>query len=412
MTTFDEAQQRVLDACAPLGAESVAVGEAMGRVLAATLRASADLVPFARSAMDGYALRAVDAAPGATLLVRGAAYAERAKPRAHEPHTATQVATGAPIPAGADAVVPVEEVVRENGAIRLSAGSVPGTHVFPPGEDARAGDELALTGTRLQAADVALLAAAGHARIPVFRRPRAVIVSTGDEIVDPTHTPAYGQIRNSNAVVLAATLHDLGCEVVSAVHVRDDRTALGRTLASELTRCDLLVTTGGASVGERDLVKPLLRELGCAFAFDSVALRPARPTAFGVCSGTRVAVLPGNPSSAFVALHEFVRLAALGLAGCGQTRLPRVRAMLAGHVHGKVERAYAVYATLRVPETGFVATPLDNQCSALTRTAADADGFIVVPPGRHDYGPGDRVAFDVVDWTRVAAINSQQTPSW
>jgi molybdopterin molybdotransferase len=398
--SFEDAQQRIIAACEPLGTEMVSIAEAVGRVLAETLRAGADLVPFARSAMDGFALRAVDGAAGALLPVAGRAYAEPSAQRTHAAGTATQIATGAPIPRGADAVVPIENVVRENGSIRMTAALTPGTNVFPPGEDARAGDVLLERGRYLRAADAGLLAAAGHVRVPVYVRPVAAVLTTGDEVVAPDQTPGHGQIRNSNAALVAATLRAWGCAVTTVAHVRDDTASLRTALAAQIGACDLLLTTGGASVGERDLVKA---ELGGPFAFDSVALRPAKPTAF-VCKGrTRVLVLPGNPSSAYVALHELARPAAMALAGRTDVTLPRITATLAGRVHAKAERTYAAYARVNAGDTGFVAVPLDNQCSALTRTASDAQGFIVVPPGSRDYESGDRVRVDIVDWTGVVA---------
>jgi molybdopterin molybdotransferase len=403
MIALDEAQRRVAAACAPLGSETVALEAAAGRVLAERLGASADLVPFARSAMDGFAVRAADLRTSRELPVRERVYAGATAMLVHAAGTATEIATGAPIPNGADAVVRLEDVVRFNGTIRVNAHVEAGTNVFGPGEDARTGDPLLERGRRLTAADTGLLAAAGCARLGVFGRPRIAIVSTGDEVVDVAAVPAYGQIRNSNAVVVAATAAAWGGDVVLQTHAADDASALRAALDGALSACDLLITTGGASVGGRDLVKSLLRALDCAFAFDAIALRPAKPTAFATRGAVRIAVLPGNPSSAFVALHEIVRIATLGLAGCaGDNRLPRVRATLAGgRIHGKAERTYAAYATVRTAPSGFIATPLDNQCSALTRTASDAAGFIVVPPGRRDYSPGEAVDVDVVDWTRV-----------
>jgi molybdopterin molybdotransferase len=402
--SFEDAQQRIIAACEPLGTEMVSIAEAVGRVLAETLHASADLVPFARSAMDGFALRAADGAAGTLLPVAGRAYAEPSAQRTHAAGTATQIATGAPIPRGADAVVPIENVVPENGSIRITAALAPGTNVFPPGEDARAGDVLLERGRYLRAADAGLLAAAGHVSVPVYVRPVAAVLTTGDEVVPPEDTPAHGQIRNSNAALVAATLRAWGCRVDTVEHVRDDAVALRAAFAAQVDACDLLVTTGGASVGERDLVKA---ELGGPFAFDSVALRPAKPSAFARKGRTRVFVLPGNPSSAYVALHELTRLAALSLAGRSSVKLPRIVATLEGRVHSKAERTYAAYARVHASDAGFVAVPLDNQCSALTRTASDAQGFIVVPPGTRDYRSGDRVRVDIVDWAGVAGEEQQ-----
>lgn len=407
MIALEDAQRLVLAACAPLGSEEIALVEAAGRVAARTLVAREDLVPFPRSAMDGFAVRADDtrAAP-VTLAVRGTTFAgERAA--AHAARSATAIATGAPIPEGADAVIPIEDVERTDGVVRIGHAVAPGTHVFPPGEDARAGDGLIEAHALVRPSALGLLASAGYRCVPVFRRPRVAIVVSGDELVAVEATPGPGQIRNSNAPLIAATLEALGAEVVACAQVSDDADALRRTFAAALAACDLLVTTGGASVGERDYTKAVLAELGVAFAFESVALSPAKPTAFGSASAAHVAVLPGNPSSAFIGLQEIARPALLALAGRRDPLLPRVRAALRARVHGKAVRTFAAYARVRLRDGAFVAEPLGNQCSSLTRSAAEADGFVIVPPGRGDLAAGAAVDVDVYDWTNVASDGSR-----
>ncbi|MEO6990885.1 MAG: gephyrin-like molybdotransferase Glp [Candidatus Baltobacteraceae bacterium] len=405
MIAFEEAQRRVAAlACGPARRTcEFPLGEAVGRVLASTLRAPNDLVPYARSAMDGFAVRASDVGAAATLPVRGAVFAESGAAE-HGPGTATAIATGGALPRGADAVVPFERTVRENGSVRIAGPLEAGLHVFPAGDDARAGDTLLAAGTRLRGAMLGILAAAGYARVPVFERPRIALLLTGNELVPIESVPHVGQIRDSNAPVLAAALAEFGGEVVRVARVADDARALRAALAAALDEVDLVVTCGGASVGERDLVKPLARELGVAFAFEAVALRPAKPSAFGARGEVLVAVLPGNPASAFVALHEFVRPALRVRSGeRGEPFLPRVQATLDGTLHGRPQRTFAAFASLRWSGGRFVAKPLDNQCSSLTRGLADADGFALVPPGTGALEPGDEVAVDVLDWTRVGA---------
>ncbi len=402
---FEDAVRAILDACEPLASETVALGAAAGRIVARSLIADDDLVPFARSAMDGYAVLAAETrtAPR-TFVVRARAYAERGPERRHEAGTATPVATGAPIPAGADAVVPFEDVVLRDGAIVCARSVTAGAHVFPPGEDARRGDVLARAGDVLSAAVLGLLAAAGHATLEVVRRPRVAIVTSGDEIVPVDASPAYGEIRNSNATSIAAGLASFGADVGQVVHVRDDRALLREALLAAAGVADLVVTTGGASVGERDFVKPVLDELHAAFAFRTVAMRPARPTAFARLGDARIAALSGNPAAASVALHELVRPAVHALAGRRRTRLPRVAARLRGELHAKGERTYFAFVALHVDAGGRLeATPLNNQCSALTRTSVDASAFAVVAPGRGDVRYGDTIEVDVFDWSGVRA---------
>jgi molybdopterin molybdotransferase len=400
---FEDALEAIAAACAALEPETIALGEASGRVLARAAIAEDDLVPFARSAMDGYAVVAAETLGAPLRLpVRGRAYAERGAVLRHEPGTATAVATGAPIPLGADSVVPFEEVAANGESIVLARGAAAGSHVFPPGEDARRGDVLARAGDALGPAVLGLLAAAGHATLEVVRRPRVALLTSGEEIVAVPVAPGFGEIRNSNATALAAALAGFGAKIVQNRHVRDDRAALKAALREAAASADLIVTTGGASVGERDFVKPVLDELGAAFAFRSVAMRPARPTAFAELGTARVAALSGNPAAAWVALHELVRAAAYGLAGRRERRLPRVSARLRGDLSGKGTRTYFAFAALHVDAEGRLeATPLDNQCSALTRTSVDASGFAVVEPGRGDVANGETVAVDVFDWSGI-----------
>jgi len=401
---FEDAVARIEAACERLGSETIALDGAAGRILARTLVAEDDLVPFARSAMDGFAIVAADARERRSFPVRGRAYAERGRSRLHERGTATAIATGAPIPIGADAVVPLEDVVERDGTIvldRLHAVRA-GDHVFPPGEDARRGDVLAREGEALRPQILALLASAGHATLDVIRRPRASVVTSGEEIVAVSERPAFGEIRNSNATAVAAALAAFGAEVVSVEHVRDDRDALRRAIARAAERSDLVVTTGGASVGERDYVKPALDDLGASFAFRSVAMRPARPSAFARLGESRIAALPGNPAAVSVALAELVRIAVAKFAGRADTRLPRVTARLRGDIHGKGDRTYFAFVALGIDADGVLeASPLENQCSALTRTSADASGFAVVPPDRGDVRDGDTIGVDVFDWSLV-----------
>jgi molybdopterin molybdotransferase len=401
---FEDAVALIEAACERLESEAIALDDAAGRVLARTLVAEDDLVPFARSAMDGFAIAAADARERRSFPVRGRAYAERARTQRHEPGTATAIATGAPIPLGADAVVPFEEVVERDGAIDLEPLHAirAGDHVFPPGEDARRGDVLAREGELLRPQILALLASAGHATLDVIRRPRASVVTSGEEIVAVSARPAFGEIRNSNATAVRAALAAFGAEIVSVEHVRDDRAALRRAIARAAEQADLVVTTGGASVGERDFVKPALDDLGATFAFRSVAMRPARPSAFARLGASRIVALPGNPAAVSVALAELVRVAVARLAGRADARLPRITARIRGAIHGKGDRTYFAFVALGIDADGVLeATPLENQCSALTRTSADASGFAVARPNQGDVRDGETIDVDIFDWSLV-----------
>ncbi len=401
MIAFRAAQHCVLAGCAPLDVETVALGEAHGRVLGHDAYASDDLVPFARSAMDGFALRATETADRRVFPIQQAVYAQAAAPAAHVSGTATQIATGGALPYGADTVVALEDVAHRNGSIQLGGPLRSGQHVFPSGEDARRGERILEAGTSLEPAQLALLASAGFARVAVGRRPRVAILCTGNELVDVDEVPGHGQIRNSNATTARTIAAAAGAVIISEATVADDRHALRQALRNACADADLVITTGGASVGERDFVKGTLRDLGVSFTFESVAMRPGRPTAFGRLGAARVIVLPGNPAAAFVGLYEFAAPALARLQGSRRPCLPRVIARLDGTVHAKPNRTYLPFVRLRVGER-LIATPLDNQCSALTRTAVQAHGLAYIEGGVGAYGAGSDVTVDVYRWPSAA----------
>jgi molybdopterin molybdotransferase len=397
---FERARELMLASAEPLPSESVALSEAGGRVLAEVLRAGSDIVPYARSGMDGFALRARDCAGagehGVTLPVIGMLYAGDASPQLAS-GTAMAIATGAPLPHGADAVVPIEDVEQRGATIFLSAPLRAGDHVFQPGDDARCGDILARPGDPITAGRAALLAAAGHARVRVHRRPRVAIVCTGDEVVAVGAFPLTGQIRNSNEAMLAVALARDGAELVFATAVGDAPGPLAVALREAMACSDLVITTGGASVGERDRVKETLVALGARFAFRSVALRPAKPAALARRGHATIAVLPGNPAAAFVAYAVLVRGLVRKLAGRSDPYPAGTIAVLDGSIRAKPERHYVMFGRLTSDGHGFSVAPLENQCSSLVRTAADANALIVVPPGKGVIAAGSLVSVERVE---------------
>jgi molybdopterin molybdotransferase len=402
MISFDEAREAILCAIEPLPAESVPLAEALGRVLAEDVVADADLVPYARSAMDGYALRAADigaAAPGCPikLPVAGKVLAEKGE-AVLAAGTAMVITTGAPVPRGADVVLPYEQVERNGDAIVVSAPAPPGNCIFPPAEDVRRGDLLLSRGDVLRPATLALLAFVGKPRARVHRRPRVGVVCTGNELVEVTATPGHGQIRNSNAYTLSALISECGAEARLGGTAPDDRAELRRLLEAPREGAHLLITTGGASVGERDLGKSVLAELGADIRFSGVALRPGKPTVFALWGGVPVCVLPGNPAAAFVGFYEFVRPVLLRLAGRRSTELPTLRATLRGQVKSKPGLRYIILAQLALTSDGFEVSPLPNQCSVLVRTSAEANALILLPEGPASFETGDMVEVQVLDW--------------
>ena len=404
LVPFEDARRAAVAACIPLEAHEIPLADALGRTLRESLFAREDIVPYPRSAMDGYAIRAADTRSGAILPIAARAYAGTGERIVHRPDTATAVATGAPIPDGADAVVPFERIGRRDDAIVMRETMEAGAHIFPAGDDARAGDVLVRAGERLSAGSLALLAGAGYTTVPCTRAPRVTIFTTGEELVEISQTPGFGQIRNSNATLVAASVAAAGVTIVANAHVRDDREVLRDAMRAAAGTSDLIITTGGASVGERDFVKPVLEELDAAFAFRSVALRPSRPTAFADIGSTHVLALPGNPAAAFVGLHAFGMPALRALSGASEPLPRRVRARLRGSLHGKAARTYLAFVHLSIDDEGRLeARPLDNQCSSLTRTAAGAAGFAIVGPEIGDLDDGDIASVDVFEWDAIGA---------
>ena len=413
MVSLDEARDLVLAGLSALPTEAIALTEALGRVIAEDIVADEDLVGYARSAMDGYALRAADieGAKGerpARLPVVGKVLAEKGE-ASLPPGAAIAITTGAPVPHGADVVVPYEQVERIGNEILLSVPAQPGNCIFPPAEDVRRGEKLVSRGEALRAATLGLLAFIGRGRVAVYRRPRVSVVSTGSELVGVEAKPAHGQVRNSNGIALAALAQECGATAQFCGTAPDNRQVLRQLLESARRGADLLVTTGGASVGERDLVKGLLAEMGAEFRFRQVAMRPGKPIGCGTWNGVPVCVLPGNPAAAFVGFQEFVRPALLRLAGRTEISLPAVRATLRGRVKSKAGLRYVILARATVGGDGFEVAPLENQCSVLVRTSADANALIVLPEGPITFETGDTVDVQVLDWNRVvnASENSQ-----
>lgn len=412
MTTIEQALSQILDGVRARTAETVALDQALGRVAADEVISKEELVPFARSAMDGFAVRAADTGRASAALplrmqIAGAAYAERGEARL-APGTAIAISTGAPIPIGADAVIPIERVRQADGAIFIAERVALGDSVFPAGEDVRRGERIVARGEALRAGQIALLAFAGHSKVRVYRRARASILSTGNELVEIGTKPRHGQIRNSNAPLLVSLAREAGA-AARFVGVAPDKPAkLKAMLRAAKRAADIIVTTGGASRGERDYVKGALEELGAKFAFREVAMRPGRPMGFATWGETPVFALPGNPAAAFVCWHVFVRPAILQISGRTSAIPRRVKARLTARIHGREGMEYAVFGRARFCDGGFELTPLENQCSALVRSASEANALAFVPSGENELLGGDQVEVQLLDWETAEATPAKR----
>jgi molybdopterin molybdotransferase len=386
---ISEALDHVLARTRPLPGESVPVAAAAGRVLAESARAAVDLPPFDSSAMDGFAVRAADT-PGLLRVVGDSA--------AGSPFSgvvgggeAAGISTGAEVPRGADAVVPVELVRAEGEHIRIDEVAA-GAHIRRRGGDVASGEVVVRAGVRLGAPEVGALAASGLAEVVCARRPCVAVLATGSELRAPGEPLAPGEIYESNSVLLAAQLETAGalCEVLPRVADDPAETRAGLSRGLEL---DVLVTSGGVSVGPHDLVRGLLAELGVEEVFWQVAVRPGKPVAFGVRGSTLVFGLPGNPVSSLVGFELFVRpaLDALqGLADPGPRYLP---GRLAVAVRPNPRRDDLVRARARLDGEAVVLEPLSGQESHMIVRSASADALVLVERGEDELPAGTSVRY-------------------
>src|SRR5437762_3563853 len=390
LLSIGEAQQLILAHARPLPAEPVAIEAAAGRALAQGARAAVDLPPFPSSAMDGFAIRAADA-PG-RLPVVGRIPAGAPATGSLEPGQAMGIATGGVVPDGADAVIPIEYVADNDNDVEVQRAAETGDHIRPRGGDIRAGEVVAEAGTTLTPARLGALAAAGIAEVLCARRPRAAVVPTGTELRRPGEALGPGQIYESNGLILTAQLQASGADVVVDPAVGDNEEAHRAALERAL-EADLVVTSGGVSVGPHDLVRRVEAELGVEEVFWRVAVKPGKPIAFGVRERTLVFGLPGNPVSALVGFVLFVEPAIRALQGVPEP-LPRFdRGRLAGGRRRNPERDELVRARHRRSEDGALLEPLSGQESHMIARSAGADALVLVPRGEGELAEGDSVDY-------------------
>lgn len=376
----DEALARILAGAVATEAEKVPLGEAAGRVLSEPLTARLTQPPFPASAMDGYAVRSPDAVLGATLRVVGTASAGHAFPGAVEAGQAVRIFTGAPVPPGADAILIQEEAERSGDAVTVRGAVRPGQSVRAEGLDFRLGQAVLPAGLRLEARHVALAAAMNVAEVSVRRRPRVAVLSTGDELVPVGGRPGPDQIIASNALAICALVAAGGGEALDLGIARDTRPALADAIdRAEAARPDILVTSGGASVGDHDLVVEALTGRGMTLDLWKIALRPGKPLAFGRLGAMRVLGLAGNPVSSYVCSLVFLKpliAALLGLPPAEATE-PALLGTDLGPNDGRVDYMRATLAVR--PDGPPVATPFARQDSSMLSTLAGADCLLVRP---------------------------------
>jgi len=390
LLTIDEAQRLILEGVRPLPAERVAIEDADGRVLAESVRAAVDLPPFPSSAMDGFAVRASDT-PGELPVVFRIA-AGRPATTELEVGEAMGIATGGVVPAGADAVIPIEYVVDRDNIVQIPDAVSPGAHIRPRGGDVEAGATIVEEGARLGPAQLGALAAAGIAEVECAAQPRAAVLTTGTELRRPGEPLEPGEVYEANSLIVASQLASAGARAERLAAVADDEDAHREAIARGLD-LDVLVTTGGVSVGPHDLVRRIEAELGVEEVFWRVAVKPGKPVSFGIRGSTLVFGLPGNPVSSLVGFELFVRPAVLALQGHADP-LPRFEpGRLAAAARRNPRRDELVRARTRLDDDGVALELLDGQESHMIARTAGADALAFLPRGEGELPAGSPVRY-------------------
>lgn len=385
MVPIDEAHRLIMARAAPLGVEEVDALAADGRVLAEAVLAPEDVPDVPKASMDGYALRAGDGlaerrvvaeltAGGEPGLVIGAGAAAR-------------IMTGAPMPAGADAMVPVELTEERDGTLRVGRELSPGDYVHTVGQDVARGAPVLARGLALGAPEVGLLATLGLTRVRVYRRPRVAVLATGDEVVEPGSPRPAGAVYDSNRYALLAAAREAGCEVVALGIARDSHAEQRAAILRGLAAADVVITSGGVSMGTRDLIKPLLAELGTVH-FGRIAFKPGKPTTFATVGGQLIFGLPGYPVSSLVSFEVFVRPALRALQGDARPWRPRALVTLTTPIRPSPDRPEYQRVTVSLDGGRLLAGTTGGQGSSRLMSLLGANGLLLVPPGDQTYPAG------------------------
>jgi len=383
MIDYADALRRVVAKAKPLPAESVRLTASLGRTLAQSVRARAPIPPFSKATMDGYAVRAADTRPeaagrAAELVVIEDLPAGRISRRAINPGQAVRIMTGAPLPKGADAVVMVEDTAKARDRVKIFRAVSPGDNIGRAGEDLEKGDLILEKGDLIGPAEVGMLAALGLASVRVVRRPRLAVIATGDEIVEPGQKAGPGCIWNSNGYSLLSLAIQAGTEA-SYLGIARDKTSQLRQKIQKARASDILVVSGGVSVGDYDLVKEELRGLGVRPVFWQLRIKPGKPTFFGIRGRQLVFGLPGNPTSAMVMFHIFVRPAIDRMLGRKRPGLRSARALLEQEIVLKPGRTQFLRGVLVGEGPVLKVDPFPDQRSGVLRSMVKSRVLIVVP---------------------------------
>lgn len=391
MSTFDEALRLVLEHIGTVGTESVDIAEACGRLLAEEIVAPWNLPLFDNSAMDGYAVRTVDCQePPVRLRLTGLLLAGSVPSSAVEPGCAIKIMTGAPIPPGCDAVVAQEQAVENGESVEIGIAVSQYKHIRRSGEDVRLGEKLMEPGERLRPASINMLASCGRSTVSVYRRPRVAILSLGDELLQAGSSLEAGKIIDSNGPALAAAIQEAGALPLS-LGIAKDNLKEHREKITEGLHADMLLTSGGASVGTRDLVREVLADFGVEHLFTQVEMRPGAPTCFGLHGTKPVFSLPGNPVASLVAFEELVRPGLRKMMGYRWSENPRLTVVMQEEVRKKPGRVQFLRVRLVFRQGKYLAWSAGNQNTGILKTFLCADALVLLPSECTLVSPGDEL---------------------
>jgi molybdopterin molybdotransferase len=390
MPAFEEARRIILEHVTALETERVPLLASLGRALAEDVCAPWDLPAFSNSAMDGYAVRAADCPELRALRIIDYAPAGGRATKSVLPGTAIKIMTGAPLPEGCDSIVPIEHAEESGGTVRVLQTVTLHQHLRTAGEDVRKGEAILGAGTLIRPYEINMLATCGKEYVVVVRQPRVAIVSTGDELIALGEPPVPGRIVNSNSYSLAAAVTSVGAVPVMVGIARDNLESHREKLAEGL-KADVLITSAGVSMGDRDLVREVLGELGVETIFWRVKVKPGKSLAFGMKAGKPVFALPGNPVSTMLTFEEFVAPALLKMMGHKEMVKPLFTAVLQNELKKKAGQTHLVRVRLQYAEGRFLAWSAGKQDTGLLKTMLRANALAVLPADRDSFAPGEEI---------------------